>query len=104
MTDIQRGLYDAIVSGNIEQVNILLDRGASPNLIFHDMTPLHWAINSCYNNNNGDGNEDIYKHIVRALIDRGADITIVCHGYTPLEFAGYTQCLKLINIMKRKKI
>lgn len=102
MSTPQNDLYRAIINANAEQVKRLLDLGVDPNFVFNTLTPLHWAINSCYNNNDGDSNEHIYKDIVKLLIDK-SDLNLKCHGYTPIQFAEYTQCHKLINIMKRKK-
>ena len=102
-TDIQKQLYTAIKNGNIEETENLLKRGANPNIMYGNLSPLHWAINFCYNNNNKDGNEHIYKDIVKHLIDYDADTEIACEGYTPIQFAGYTQCLKIINILNRGK-
>lgn len=72
--------------------------GGDPNIIYGNLSPLHWAINFCYNNNNKDGNEHIYKDIVKHLIDYDADIEISCEGHAPTQFAGYTQYLKIIKI------
>ncbi|ORX78967.1 ankyrin, partial [Anaeromyces robustus] len=72
------GIYPialACESGNIEQVRLLLNHGANPNVQSDGSTPL---IQSCINNN---------SEVVKLLIEHGADVNFVnSEGLHPLLF------------------
>jgi len=73
-------LHLAAVSGDLEEVRELLEKGADVNAKDEEgRTPLHWAA--------GNG----YVEVARLLIEHGADVNAKesRYGDTPLDLAAY---------------
>ena len=70
-------LHEAAKKGDLDQVNRLIEKGASVDLLDENSnTPLYIAV--------GQGHKDV----VELLILKGADVNVVCwRGYTPLHWA-----------------
>ena len=88
-------LFWAVVCGNPELVNLLLDHGADINIKSHrntgGLTPLHQAVSI---------NHDTEASI---LIQRGADLTIRdADGLTPLERAKRYKHAKMVKLLSNK--
>ena len=89
----------AVKKGNIQIIKLLLNKGANPNEKDdeNNWTPLYWAINNIYINNNYE--------IVEILIKKKSSLKIKDKfGYTPLHWAAkkneFRICKLLINQRK----
>lgn len=85
-------LHQACISGNLQQVNRLLDQGHAINIRDHaGWTPLHEA------SNHG------YADVVRVLLERGAAINDKggksCDGITALHDACVNGCLEVVEVL-----
>lgn len=84
-----KSLSNAVLAGDFNAVQKMLDKGANPNQCDPDDSayPIHYAINHG-------------PQMVQLLIDHGADVNIPARGYMPLasaEAQGYTDVAAILR-------
>lgn len=87
-TFLDQALYQAIVSNNLEAIDLLLEHGANPNLIIDNQTLFHLISYT--------GNEKLAE----LFLSKGAIVdTKDTTGKTPLHYAAYNDNIKMVKLL-----
>ena len=92
-------LHQAVFQNNHDIVNLLIDRGADPNIgDRHEITPLHWAVRMMYS----PYLERKQMGMVKILLNRGADPNKMSKKWTPLHEAVQNGCKSTVQLLLDK--